>query len=349
MKFGVVTKNTRVSPMVGYLFRRVLWFIPLVVGTLLTTFIIARIMPGGPFDAVGDRVLPASVRINLEKKYHLDWPVWKQFISYLIGDEVFSVSGGSRGVLRGDFGVSYRYRGYTVTDIIKHSLPISVQLGLLALAIGVGVGIPLGIIAAWHVNSLLDRLATTFAVIGASVPTMVTGPLLIWIFALTLKWLPPGLWGAEPPFFLGFLPYPDLQFWKHAILPACALSFSITAVLARLTRASLLQAIGEEYIKTARAKGVSETTVCLKHAMRNSLIPIVTVIGPIAANVLTGTVVTEQVFGIPGMGKYFVESVVNRDYTVLLGVTLIFSFFIIAANLLVDILYALIDPRISYA
>jgi oligopeptide transport system permease protein len=334
--------------MLRYIVYRLLWSIPVLLGITLTTFLIARAIPGGPFDAVGDRVLPQEVIDNLKAKYHLDWPVWKQFVSYLIGDELLDPQGKSKGIIRGDLGISYRYRGQTVTEMVRVSLPVSMQLGILAILLALLIGIPAGVIAALYRNSMVDYGATFVAVLGVSIPNLVLGPLLIWIFAVKLGWLPAALWGAKPPFILGLLPEPSGDFLSHAILPTLTLGTGLSAGIARLTRASLLQVLREDYIRTARAKGLRERWVVIRHALRNSLIPVVTILGPMAAAVLTGTFVVEQIFGIPGMGKYFVAGISNRDYTVITGVTLIYSVFLVLANLLVDISYAWLDPRVVY-
>jgi oligopeptide transport system permease protein len=245
-------------------------------------------------------------------------------------------------------GPSFRYRNRTVNEIIAQGLPVSAQLGMLAMLIAIGIGIPLGIIAALRQNTIVDYLATFFAIVGVSIPAIVMGPLLIWIFALKLQWFPVSRWGAEPPYFLGFLPKPDLNFWRHAILPAFTLGTGLSASIARLTRASLLQVIREDYIRTARAKGLAERLVIFRHALKNSMIPVVTILGPMFAAVLTGTFVVEQIFAIPGLGKHFVTSIGNRDYPIILGTTLLYGVAIVIANLLVDIVYAWLDPRIRF-
>ena len=344
--------------MARYIIRRVLGFIPVVFAVALFTFMMARIMPGGPFDFRGDRELPPGVVANLEARYHLDWPVHIQFVSYLFGDDVVSflsggeyeaTAGGSRGLIRGDLGPSLRYRSQSVNDIIETTFPVSLQLGIIALAIGIGIGIPAGIIAALRQNSWVDYTATFIAVMGVSVPTMVIGPVFIWLFAVKLGWLPVATWGAKPPFILGFIPR-DLgwDFWSKAILPSVALGTGLSASVARLTRASLLQVVREDYIRTARSKGVHERVVIIVHALKNSLIPVVTIMGPLFAAIVTGTFVTEQIFGINGMGKHFVQSVGNRDYAILMGVTLLYTLLLVAANLVVDLMYAWLDPRIRF-
>lgn len=341
-----------------YIARRILGFIPVLFAVALFTFVLVRVIPGGPFDYAGEKALPPQIRANLEAKYHLDWPVHWQFVSYLFGDDVVAflsggkyqpTDGGSKGLIRGDFGPSLRYRGQTVSDIIKTTFPVSFQLGILAMIIGIGIGIPAGIVAALKQNTWLDYTATFIAVIGVSVPSMVIGPVLIWIFAVKLGWLPVATWGAKPPYILGLFPRKlDWNFWSHAIMPAIAMGTGMSASIARLTRASLLQVIREDYIRTARAKGLHERVVIAVHALKNSMIPVVTILGPLFAAVVTGSLVIEQIFGINGMGRHFVQSVGNRDYPLLMGVTLVYTFLLVVANLFVDLAYAWLDPRIRY-
>jgi oligopeptide transport system permease protein len=311
-----------------------------------------RAIPGGPFDSIGDKSLPPTVVANLEAKYHLDWPVWKQFLSYLIGDDLLGEEGTSRGVLRGDLGPSLRYRGQSVNDIVATTLPTSAQLGMLAVLLALVIGVPAGILAALNQNTWVDYASTFGAVMFLSIPNLVLAPILIWIFALGLDWLPVAGWGAKPPYALGFFPkFSEIfstNYLSHAILPVFALGTHASAGIARLTRASLLQVIREDYIRTARAKGLRERTIIIVHALKNSLIPVVTILGPLLAALVTGTFVIEQIFGINGMGKHFVQSVGNRDYQIITGVTLIYGVLLVMANLLVDITYAWLDPRIRF-
>jgi oligopeptide transport system permease protein len=334
-----------------YVIRRILQFIPVLIGVTLFTFVLMRAIPGGPFDFVGDRSLPPQIVANLEAKYHLDWPMWKQYLSYLIGDDLLGEVGGSRGVIRGDLGPSYYYRGQTVADLIAVSLPISFQLGFMSLILAVVIGIPAGIIAALNQNSWLDYSSTFGAVVFLSIPNMVLAPLFIWIFALVLDWVPVAGWGSKPPYFLGFLPHLselNREYFSLAFVPVFALGTAFAAQIARLTRASLLQVIGEDYIRTARAKGLRERIVIIVHALKNSLIPVVTILGPVFALLVTGTFIVERICGINGLGKHFVNSIGNRDYQVITGVTMIYAIFLVIANLLVDITYAWLDPRIRY-
>jgi ABC-type dipeptide/oligopeptide/nickel transport system permease component len=337
--------------MFRYILRRILQFIPVLLGVTLFTFVLMRAIPGGPFDFVGDRSLPPQIVANLEAKYHLDWPMWKQFTSYVIGDDILGWEGESRGIIRGDFGPSLHFRGQEVGDIIATTLPISAQLGFMSLLLAIIIGIPTGIIAALRQNSWIDYVSTFGAVFFMSVPSMVLAPILIWIFSLRLGWFPVATWGAKQPYMLGFLPTFDqwnIEFFKHAMMPVFALGTGAAAGISRLTRASLLQVIGEDYIRTARAKGLRERVVIVVHALKNSLIPVVTILGPLFAMLVTGTFIVEQVFGINGMGKHFVSSIGNRDYQVITGVTLIYAVLLVIANLLVDISYAWLDPRIRY-
>ena len=306
--------------MTRYLVRRILFFIPVLFVITVITFVTIRTIPGGPFDFVGDKSLPPTVVANLEAKYHLDDPLWKQFVDYLWG------------VIRLDFGPSFRQRGRSVNDIIGGTLVTSAQLGAVSLLISVLIGLPTGILAALKQNSVADYACTFIAVGGRSVPSIVMGPLLMWIFALQLGLFPTSGWGRP----------------IQVVLPAVTLGAYYSGYIARLTRASLLQVVREDYIRTARAKGLTERVVIVGHALKNSLIPVVTIMGPIFAGVLTGTFVVEQIFAIPGMGRHFVTSVSNRDYPVVMATTLVFAVAIALANLFVDITYAFLDPRIRY-
>ena len=337
--------------MLRYIIRRILQFIPVLLAVILFTFVLMRAIPGGPFDFVGDKSMPPQVVANLEAKYHLDWPMWKQFLSYLIGDDLLGEEGSSRGVIRGDLGPSLRYRGQSVNEIIATTLPISAQLGFMSLLLALLIGIPTGTIAALKQNTWMDYTSTFAAVVFLSVPNLVLAPILIWIFALKFGWFPVATWGAKPPYLWGFLPSLDqwdLNYLKHAALPVFALGTSSAAGISRLTRASLLQVVNEDYIRTARSKGLRERTVIVVHALKNSMIPVVTILGPAFAALVTGTFVVELIFGINGMGKHFVNSIGNRDYPIITGVTLIYAVVLVIANLLVDITYAWLDPRIRF-
>ncbi|HEY53501.1 MAG TPA: ABC transporter permease [Caldilineae bacterium] len=352
--------------MLQFIVRRILWAIPVLLAVTFFTFALVRAIPGGPFDFAGDRSLPPSVVANLEAKYHLSDPLWQQFCSYLIGDTVCRPgddSGrASKGVLLGDLGPSFRYRGRTVNDIIATALPISFQLGMMAMMLGIGIGIPFGVLAALKHNTWIDYSATLVAILGVSVSNVVLGPVLIWFFALKLGWFPVATWAAEPlfsgiadkyiaaseqiPMWVNIIPKPTVDFFMHAALPVFALGTALSATIARMTRGSLLQVIREDYIRTARSKGLRERAVVVRHALKNSLIPVVTILGPMFAGVLTGTFVIELIFAIPGLGRHFVNSIGNRDYPVVLGTTLLYGVAIVIANMLVDITYAWLDPRV---
>lgn len=355
--------------MLAYIIRRLIWSVPVIILLTFVIFALMRAIPGGPFDRVGDKSLPPAVRENIERRYHLNWPLGWQFSSYLLGDDLTGVIcrnlsflpscdvvlsspnlDVSKGIIRGDLGLALKQRGRTVNDIIAESFPISFQLGVISIALALLIGIPAGVMAALKQNTWIDYSSSFIAVLGLSIPNLVLGPVLIWLFPLTLGWFEVATWGAEPPFILGLFPRsmgPD--FWSHAVLPAVTLGTGFSASIARLTRASLLQVIREDYIRTARAKGLREQTVVVMHALKNSLIPVITVLGPLLVIVVTGTFVVEQIFGIPGMGKHFVTSIGNRDYTLITGVSLIFAVLLVLANLAVDIIYAWLDPRIQYS
>jgi len=360
----------------AYIARRIIWSIPVLLLLAFAIFLLMRAIPGGPFDFAGDKKLPKAVTDNLKRRHHLEWPLGWQFTSYVLGDDVTGVIcqglyfvpgcdqvqqtaqlGLSKGLIRGDLGMAMRLRGRTVNDLVSESFPVSFQLGVIALSISVLIGLPAGVFAALKQNTWIDYLSSFIAILGLSIPSLVLGPLLIWIFPLTLGenfpnmfgWIPVSTWGAEPPYFLGLFPTSlGADFWSHAMLPATALGLAFSATIARLTRASLLQVIREDYIRTARAKGLHERTVVVVHALKNSLIPVITVLGPLLAAVVTGTFVIERIFGIPGMGKHFVNSIGNRDYTIITGVTMVYAVLLVMANLCVDIIYGWLDPRIRY-
>lgn len=324
--------------MVAYIVRRLLWAIPVLLAIVVVTFFLARAIPGGPFDFRGEKQLPETIRKNLEKKYGLDRPIYEQ-----LGRWIWDA-------MRFDFGPSYATRAQTVNDILARTFPISFQLGVLALLLALCIGIPMGTIAAVKQNTIIDYGATFVAILGVSMPTMVTGPLLMWVFALILGWLPAARWGTDyTQLYLGLFPNIfSAKFWLHAILPATTLGLAYSASIARLTRASLLQVIREDYMRTAAAKGLHQRRVIILHGLRNSLIPVATVLGPMFAGIVTGSMVVEQIFGIAGMGKYFVTSVTNRDYPLIMGAVLVYSVLLVLANLMVDISYAWLDPRIRY-
>jgi len=347
-----------------FIVRRLLYLIAVLFVVSLITFALMHAVPGGPFSR--EKPLPPETIAILNEKFHLDEPLWKQYTMYvydamipqfttqgpttsLQDDFLINVNIGGLWIRWMNFGPSYKSRSRTVNDIFRDNLPISAQLGTMALLVALTIGMPLGIIAALKQNTILDYFGMSLAIFGVSVPVIVLGPLLVWVFGVALKWLPPTGWGAKPPYLMGFLPSSlNWDFFKYAIMPAVALGLGSSAVIARLTRASLLQTVREDYIRTARAKGLRERMVIIRHALKNSLIPVVTILGPLFAALVTGTFVTELVFGIPGMGKYFVTSITNRDYPVIMGTILLYAVFLVIANLVVDIIYAFLDPRIRF-
>jgi oligopeptide transport system permease protein len=322
--------------MTRYIIRRLLVSVPVLLAIAAATFVLIQALPGGPFSTMGEKDMPEPVRIIMEQSYGLDRPLAGQFLRYMAN------------LLRGDLGPMLHMPGQTVNDVVARTLPVSIQLGVLALLLGFAIGVPAGLIAAWRRNTFVDHSATFFAVLGASVPVVVLGPALILLLGLRLDWFPIAFWGAEPPYFLGFLPRLTADFWRHAVLPVLALGLGLSAGIARLLRASMLEVLAEDYTRTARAKGVREEWVLLRHALKNAMIPLATILGPLLAGVLTGTFIVEQIFALDGMGRKFVESVSNREYFLLTSITLIYALFLVAGNLMVDIMYAWLDPRIRY-
>lgn len=280
-----------------------------------------RATPGGPWDATGDRQLSPAVVAALNAKYGLDKPIEQQYVDYLVGI-----------VTRFDFGPSYKLINRTVNDIIGDFFPVSLQLGLMAMAVGVTVGITLGVVSALNQNKLADYLAMFFAIGGVSLPTFVVGPILVLVFAVWLRILPTGGWGTP----------------ERLIMPVLVLSLQPAALIARYTRSSMLEVIRMDYVRTARAKGLKESTVIIGHALRNALVPIVTIGGVLLATVVTGSFFVETIFNVPGIGRYFVTSVGNRDYPVLMGVTLLFASVVTLMNVFVDVVYGFLDPRIRF-
>lgn len=288
----------------------VLWF----VATL--TFLLLRLAPGGPFDS--ERKLPPEVLANLEAKFHLNEPLLVQYGRYL------------GALARGDFGPSFKYLDRGVNQIIAETLPTSALLGALALAFTLIVSFPIGIVAAYYRGHVIDRWCVLLATLGISLPNFILGALLIWLVALELGWVQAGRWDD----------------WSSVILPAITLGAAPAAYLSALLRSSLLEILGEDFVRTARAKGLRESAVVLRHGLANSLIPALTVMGPLAATLLTGSFVVEYVFAIPGMGRFFITAVTDRDYTLIMGVTLVYTALLVLANLIIDILYGYFDPRI---
>lgn len=303
--------------MLQYTFSRFVSMLLVLFIITTATFLLMHAIPGGPFTA--EKNLPEAVLKNLNERYHLNDPLWKQYGDYLAN------------VVRGDLGPSFKYEARTVNDIIGESFPVSAELGLTAVLIAVIGGIPMGVVAAFRQNRWPDYLCMFTATIGISVPGFILATLFIYYFALQLELFPAAMW--EGP--------------EYVVLPAVALAAFPMAFIARLTRSSMLEVLGQDYIRTARAKGLSAFAVVRRHALKNALIPVVTYLGPLIAAILTGSFVIESIFAIPGLGRHFVTSIYNRDYTVILGITIFYSTFLVFLNFLVDVAYAWLDPRIK--
>jgi ABC-type dipeptide/oligopeptide/nickel transport system permease component len=347
-----------------YVVRRLLYMLVVLLVVSFITFGLMHAVPGGPFTR--EKALPEETIKMLNERYHLDDPLWKQYTDYLYAtmiphitttppsnslqdDFMINIHAGPVWLRWMNFGPSFHSRSRTVNDVFRDNLPVSGQLGMMALAVAMIIGMPLGIMAALKQNTIADYLGMGVAIFGVSVPVIVLGPIFVWVFGIALKWFPPTGWGAKPPYLFGFLPtHLGWDYFKYAIMPSIALGLGSSAIIARLTRASLLQTVREDYIRTARAKGLRERTIITRHALKNSLIPVVTILGPLFAALVTGTFVTELIFGIPGMGKYFVTSITNRDYPVIMGTILLYAVLLVIANLVVDLTYAYLDPRIRY-
>lgn len=301
----------------GYIIKRifnafiVLWIV------ITITFFLMHAIPGGPFTA--EKSLPPYVLHSIEERYKLNDPLYKQYGDYLYN------------LVQGDLGPSFKYPGRSVNDIIKDGFPVSFKLGIEAILIAIIIGIPAGILAGVKKDKWQDRAVNFFTTLGVAVPSFVVAALLIYVLSTKLHLLPAAMWNG----------------WRYEIMPALALSGMPMSFIARLTRSSMLDILSQDYIKTARAKGLSWSKVLVKHALPNSLIPVVTYLGPMTASILTGSFVIETIFAIPGLGQYFVTSIYNRDYTVILGVTIFYSVIVIVLNMVVDLLYPLLDPRIK--
>jgi oligopeptide transport system permease protein len=305
-----------------FVLRRALSIIPTVFIIITLGFFIIRVAPGGPFSR--EKAVPPAVLANLLAKYHMDEPLIKQYFRFM-GD-----------VLRGDLGPSFVNKDYSVNELIAMSLPNSVILGLVALFIAVILGVTAGTVSALKQNTAVDYSFMSVAVTGISVPNFVVGPVLMLVFAVTLRWLPTSGWidgrnGLRP-----------------LIPPGVTLSLAQFAYIARLTRASMLETLRSDYIRTARAKGLSTPVIIFKHAFKGACLPVVSYLGPAMAGLITGSVVVERIFAVPGLGIHFIRAATNRDYTMIMGDVIVYSLILIALNFVVDILYGFLDPRISY-
>ncbi len=306
--------------MLSYALRRLIGAIPTLFIIVTVAFFLIRVAPGGPFHL--ERPLDPQVMENLLRVYHLDKPLWQQFLLYL------------GNLLRGDLGPSFVYRDFSVGDLLGSGLPVSMQLGGAALLLAFILGTTLGTLAALRQNRPGDYGVMAAAMIGITIPNFVMAPVLTLIFALYLDWLPAGGWGE------GAL--------ANKLLPVFTLALPQIAVIARLTRGSMIEALRSNHVRTARANGLPGYVVVVVHALRGALLPVVSYLGPAAAALITGSVVIETIFGIPGVGRYFVQGALNRDYTLVMGTAVLIATFVVVFNLLVDLLYALLDPRVRY-
>jgi oligopeptide transport system permease protein len=307
--------------MLRFLLRRLIVAIPTLFVVVTAAFFMMRAAPGSPFS--GDRKLPPEIEKNIEAKYGMDQPILVQYGSYLSG------------VLHGDFGPSLKYRDKTVLEIIKENYPVSLTIGLSAFVIAVFLGVSLGVIAALRQNGPADYTTMAIAILGICIPSFVTAPLLQLVLGSKLGWLPIASWSG------GALP--------NLVMPVMVLALPQVAIISRLTRAGMIEALRSNYVRTAKAKGLPEFTIVTKHAIRAAILPLVSYLGPAFAGLLTGSLVVERIFGLPGLGKFFVTSALQRDYTVVMGMVIFFATLILVLNLLADILYAVLDPRVRLA
>ncbi len=305
--------------MLRFIARRLLETIPVIFIILTATFFMIRFVPGGPFTA--EKAVTPEVMRNLEKAYDLDKPLWRQYVSYL-----------RKVVLHGDLGPSFKYPNRTVNEIIADKLPVSLELGAEALLIALAAGLTLGVLAAVKNNSWIDYLCSSTAMIGICLPTFVLGPLLVLFFAIHLGWVNASGWYGP----------------ADRVLPCLTLGCVYAAYIARLTRGGMLEVLNQDYIRTARAKGASETRVIFRHALRGGLLPVVSFLGPAIAGILSGSFVIETIFQIPGLGREFVNSAFNRDYTLVLGTVVLYAALIVTLNLVVDVVQVWLNPKLKF-
>jgi len=306
--------------MLSYAIRRLLEAIPTLLVIVALSFFLMHSAPGGPFDS--ERVLPPEIEANLKAAYNLDKPVWQQFTIYL------------GKALQGDFGPSFTYKDFTVSELILTGLPVSAQLGLSAVALAVLIGCTLGILAAMRQNTKTDYSIMGIAMVGITIPNFVMAPLLTLIFGIYLGWLPVAGLG-------------DGSF-RNLVLPVIALALPQIAIVSRLTRGGMIEVLRSNFVRTAHAKGLPEHLIITRHTLRAALLPVVSYLGPAIAGLVTGSVVIEQIFGLPGIGRYFVQGAINRDYTLVMGTVITYGSLIVLMNLLVDLVYGLMDPRVRY-
>ncbi len=304
--------------MTNYILQRLALMVTTLFAIITLTFFLMHVVPGGPF--VSDKMMAPEIQAALNAKYHLDEPIWLQYLDYL------------KSVAMLDLGPSFKYPGMTVNQMIATGLPVTAKVGVLALICVIALGVPLGIVAALNRNRWPDSLVMILATVGVAVPSYVIATLTLYVFALKLGWVP--TFGIDD--------------WRGYFLPVFALSGFWISFVARLARSSLLETLQQDYMTTAKAKGLRPGQVLFKHGLRNSLIPVVTVLGPVAANLLTGSFVIEQIFALPGIGRHFVLSITNRDYTAIMGITIFYATILMVMIFIVDMAYLVLDPRIKF-
>lgn len=302
-----------------FILKRVLQSIPVLLLVATVTFFMVRAAPGGPFDK--DRAIPPEVMIQLNKRYHLDDPLWKQYVDYM------------GNIIQGDFGPSFKYASHTVTELIAAGFPSTLELSFYAILFALIVGLPTGIVAALKQNTPLDYVPMSTAMIGVCMPTFVLGPILLLIFGIWLGWLPVAGWGQSP---------------GDKILPSITLGSVYAAYIARICRGGMLEILSQDYIRTARAKGLSTLRIVVVHALRGGITPVISFLGPAVAGLLAGSFVVESIFQVPGLGRFYVMAAFNRDYTMILGCTIFFAFLIILFNLLADIVQVWLNPKLRH-
>ena len=302
----------------SYILKRILTIIPTMLLVATMVFLLVRLAPGGPFDQ--DRAVPVEVRKAIEAKYHLSDPISTQYLDWMKGL-----------VFHADLGPTFKYPNRSVNEIIGLSLPVSMELGISAMLVALAIGIPLGIIGAIRQNTWKDTAAMTVAMLGVSIPRFVLAPLLVLVFALKLYLLPVARWES----------------WRHMILPIVCAAAPMAAYIARLTRGGMLEVVRSDFVRTARAKGLSERKIIMRHALKGGLLPVVSFLGPGFSGLLVGSLVVERIFNIPGMGRYFVEAALNRDYNLVVGVTLVYGLLLVTFNAVVDVAYQFLDPRVE--
>ncbi|MGB8326080.1 MAG: oligopeptide ABC transporter permease OppB [Steroidobacteraceae bacterium] len=307
--------------MIAYALRRIAGLVPTLFAIVTVSFFVIRLAPGGPFDE--EQTLPPEIKANLQATYGLDQPLAAQYGRYL------------RALVHGDFGPSLKYKDFTVNELIRQGLPVSLTVGLLAVLLAMTLGVPLGTIAALRQNHPVDHGVMGLAVLGIALPGFVVGPLLALVFGIKLGWLPVAGWESGEA--------------RYLVLPVITLALPAIAYVARLMRGSLLEVLQANFIRTARAKGLSEARVVLRHALKPALLPVVSYLGPATAFIVTGSLVVETVFGLPGTGRYLVQGAINRDYTLVMGMIVLYGTLTLALNLIADLLYGWLDPRVRYS